>query len=351
MKYGIIGSGMMGCEHIMNINLIDGAEVTAIADPNETSRGWGKSFAPEGVQVYEDYRQMLREAPIDAVVIASPNFTHFQVLEDVFRTDKHVMVEKPMCTLVDDCHRVVEAAAKHKGVFWVGMEYRYMKAVGRLIELAHAESVGRLWMVAIREHRFPFLTKVGDWNRFNRNTGGTLVEKCCHFFDLMNLILRRRPVRVYASGAMDVNHLDERYEGERPDILDNAFTVVDYDGGARAMLDLCMFAENSRNEVEIAATGERGKLEAFEPIDEVVISRRDGSDRETLKMEVADAIRGAGAHHGSTYFEHLAFLEAIRTGGAPAVSAEDGALAVGIGAAAELSAMERRVVEMRELGF
>ena len=86
-------------------------------------------------------------------------------------------------------------------------------------------------MVAIREHRFPFLRKVGDWNRFSRNTGGTLVEKCCHFFDLMAHILDDEPMRVLASGDQDVNHLDERYDGETPDILDNAFVVVDFAGG------------------------------------------------------------------------------------------------------------------------
>ncbi|MEZ5177594.1 MAG: Gfo/Idh/MocA family oxidoreductase [Acidimicrobiales bacterium] len=64
---------------------------------------------------------------------------------------------------------------------------------------------------------FPFLAKVGDWNRFNRNTGGTLVEKCCHFFDLMNQVVDDTPVRVLASGAQDVNHLDEAYDGEVPD--------------------------------------------------------------------------------------------------------------------------------------
>ena len=44
-------------------------------------------------------------------------------------------------------------------------------------------------MLSIREHRLPFLQKVDDWNRFNKNTGGTLVEKCCHFFDLMRRII------------------------------------------------------------------------------------------------------------------------------------------------------------------
>jgi predicted dehydrogenase len=55
---------------------------------------------------------------------------------------------------------------------------------------------------------------VDNWNRFNKNTGGTLVEKCCHFFDLMTLIANSNPVRVMASGAQTVNHLDERYDGK-----------------------------------------------------------------------------------------------------------------------------------------
>ena len=46
------------------------------------------------------------------------------------------------------------------------------------------------------------------------HTGGTMVEKCCHFFDLMRLIIGAEPVRVFCSGAMDVNHLGERYGGE-----------------------------------------------------------------------------------------------------------------------------------------
>jgi hypothetical protein len=84
---------------------------------------------------------------------------------------------------------------------------------------------------------------VRDWNRFSAKTGGTMVEKCCHFFDLMRLITQSEPVRVYCSGAMDVNHVDERYDGTRPDIIDNSFTTVDFANGTRAMLDLCMFAE------------------------------------------------------------------------------------------------------------
>jgi predicted dehydrogenase len=351
LRYGILGTGMMGCEHIRNLALVPGVEVVAIADPEPASRGWARLALGRTVEEYDDPRELLRRAPVDAVVVATPNFTHYAVLQAIFETGKHVLVEKPLCTDVDDCRRVVDAAARHPGLVWVGMEYRFMRPVARLVEEVHGGAVGRIRMLAIREHRFPFLPKVGDWNRFNRFTGGTLVEKCCHFFDLMNLIVRQRPLRVYASGAADVNHRDERYGGETPDVLDNAFAVVDFDGGARALLDLCMFAENSSHEMELAATGDAGKVEAFVPAHRLVITRRDRNEPATITFPVDANLARAGAHHGSTFFEHVAFRDAIRAGGRPLVSVEDGALAVAMGAAGERSARERRVVELAELGF
>jgi predicted dehydrogenase len=351
IRFGVIGTGMMGCEHIRNLALVPGVKVTALADPDERSRAFGRLAAGADVEVYGDHRELLAKAEVDAVVIASPNHTHFAVLQDVFRTRVHVLVEKPLCTTVDDCKTVVDQAARHPALTWVGMEYRFMRPVARLVEEVHGGAIGRLQMLAIREHRFPFLKKVGDWNRFSRNTGGTLVEKCCHFFDLMHLVTRARPVRVYASGAMDVNHRDELYAGERPDILDNAFVVVDFDSGARGLLDLCMFAENSTNEMEIAATGDRGKAEAFIPEHRLVLTRRERNEPTTIRFHVDPRAREAGAHHGSTLLEQLAFRDAIRAGTKPLVSVEDGALAVAIGAAGERSAREKRAIELCELGF
>ena len=85
-------------------------------------------------------------------------------------------------------------------------------------------------------HRFPFLEKVNNWNRFNENSGGTFVEKCCHFFDLMRLILRSDPVRVMASAGQEVNHLGEIYNGRPADIWDCGYVLVDFVNGTRAML-------------------------------------------------------------------------------------------------------------------
>ena len=284
------------------------------------------------------------------MIVATPNMTHHDVLLDLLPTDLHLLVEKPLCTTIEDCRDVLAAAVGRRAVTWVGLEYRYMPPVTRLIRAVHAGEIGRLRMIAVREHRYPFLRKIGDWNRFNRNTGGTLVEKCCHFFDLMNHIAGARPVRVVASGAQDVNHLDERYDGQRPDILDNAFVVVDYDNGVRASLDLCMFAEGSTNSEELSVVGDAGKAEAFLPSKEFRLGARTGGRDEVATTVVTDdSVRWEGFHHGSSYLEHLDFLDTCRRGSSPAVSLEDGLWSVAVGVAAHTAIDEQRAVELGEL--
>ncbi|MBU3701850.1 MAG: Gfo/Idh/MocA family oxidoreductase [Acidimicrobiia bacterium] len=354
MRYGIIGTGMMGREHITNIAHLDGAIVTALSDPHPDSLDRARrAVDTDTVATYTDHRDLLDTGVCDVVVVASPNHTHHDVLLDVLDAGVHVLVEKPLCTTVDDCLEVIDRAAatdRRGRAVWMGLEYRYMPPTQRVLTEVRAGTVGEVRMVAIREHRFPFLMKVGDWNRFNRNTGGTLVEKCCHFFDLMNLVTGRRPLRVMASGAQDVNHLDESYDGEVPDILDNAFVIVEYEGGARAMLDLCMFAEASRNEQELSIVGDAGKVEALVSEGVVRIGRRaDGYGNVRTEQVADDSVRHAGLHHGASYLEHVALLDAIRTGSPAAVTLTDGLWSVAVGVAAHRSIDQGRVVELSEI--
>jgi predicted dehydrogenase len=337
MRYAIIGSGMMGQEHIRNLQLLPGAEVVALADPDEGMRLQSAALAGGDVRTYADHRDLLSAGGIDAVVIVSPNHTHAAVLEDVLATPLPILVEKPLCTTVEDCDRVIARAAGRQAPVWVAMEYRYMPPVARLIEEVRNGTVGTLRMLAIREHRFPFLVKVGNWNRFARNSGGTMVEKCCHFFDLMRLITGSEPVRLYASGGQDVNHLDEAYDGETPDIVDNAYVVVEFANGIRAMLDLCMFAEASRDQEEIAAVGDRGKVECGIPSSRLIVGKRQPLELTTEVIPIDQALLVAGEHHGSTFYQHQAFQACVQNGTPPEVSLADGRMAVAMGVAAERS--------------
>jgi predicted dehydrogenase len=239
-------------------------------------------------------------------------------------------------------------------VVWVGLEYRYMAPTMQLLAHARSGVLGSMRMLAIREHRFPFLVKVQDWNRFSANTGGTLVEKCCHFFDLMRLVLQAEPTSVYASGAQDVNHLDETYDGRTPDILDNAFVVVDFDNGARASLDLCMFAEATMNEQEISLVGDLGKAEALVTQGIVRLGlRADGwfqtNERLVNNADLPAAILHQGAHHGSSWREHVAMQRAIRNNMHAEVTLHDGLMSVAMGEAAHRSIAAHRPIAMSEV--
>jgi myo-inositol 2-dehydrogenase / D-chiro-inositol 1-dehydrogenase len=176
LRYGIIGTGMMGREHIRNLLAIDNCKVVAISDSYAPSRASASELIKD-VRQFSQHREMLSTQDLDVIVIATPNHTHLDILKDVLDTGLHVLVEKPLCTTVSDCELAIEHEKQTQRagrVVWVGLEYRYMAPTRRLLSEVNLGTCGKVQMVAIREHRFPFLEKVENWNRFTSNTGGTL---------------------------------------------------------------------------------------------------------------------------------------------------------------------------------
>ncbi|SFG65334.1 Predicted dehydrogenase [Palleronia marisminoris] len=363
VTYGVIGCGMMGREHLRNIALLDGAEVGVIFEPDAEMRARARDLAPHAVFV-EDLDALLAHEPLDCLLIASPNFRHVEQLHTIAaRRPLPVLVEKPLFTGMDQASAIDDLMRDYPAAIWVAMEYRYMPPVAAF--LAEAQDVtGGITMLSIREHRFPFLNKVGDWNRFNRFTGGTFVEKCCHFFDLMRLVLGADPVRVMAMGGQAANHLFETYANGSPDVFDHGYVLVEFANGARAMLELCMFAEGSQWQEELMAVGPRGKIEAFvpgpgrfwpdslgaPPVPELVVSPREPMGPRTRQVPVDPTLLAAGDHNGSTYFQHRGFIEMVRgVRAVPEVGLSDGKWAVLIGLAAQASMVEGRAVSMDEM--
>ncbi len=385
LRYGFIGCGMMGQEHLRNLAMIEGSVAAAIYEPDSAMQKLAASFAPESM--FEgSLDALLARQDIDAWVITSPNQCHAdQLTAIVAKNPKPVLLEKPACVDlagVSALQAILDKASSSSNLpIWTAMEYRYMPPITKLIEEAHrAQYTGEAVMFSIREHRYPFLTKVGDWNRFSRNTGGTLVEKCCHFFDLMRHVMQADPIRVYTSGGQNHNHLDEAYAGETPDILDNAYVVLDFPNGRRALLDLCMFAEGARYQEELCVVGAKGKLDCKvpgpgrfwpaelgdAPVAQLTVSQRHktGADgwtnnptitavpQQTLDIPVDKALLAAGDHNGSTFYQHQKFFEmarAVKAGdknAKPEVSLADGLKAVLIGLAAEESAKSGQAISL-----
>ena len=114
--------------------------------------------------------------------------------------------------------------------------------------------------------------------------------------------------------------------------------LVDFANGARGMLDLCMFAEGSRNEQEICVVGDEGKIESLVTESLLRVGRRkDGIHVVTDHTIEMHDVRHIGLHHGSSYLEHVGFLDAIRAGKSAEVTLLDGLWSVAVGVAAHRS--------------
>ncbi len=364
-SYGIIGCGMMGQEHLRNIALLPGTRVSAIFEPDAAMRAAAAELAPEARMV-DSVEALLAVPDLDCLLIASPNFRHLEQLEAIAATRPlPVLVEKPLFTNQAEATRLAAFRDAYPAPVWVAMEYRYMPPIAALVQEAQLVT-GGVKMLTIREHRFPFLHKVGGWNRQNRYTGGTFVEKCCQFFDLMRLILKSEPVRIMASGSQAVNHMDEPYEDVAPDVLDSGYVIVDFANGARAMLELCMFAEGARYQEEVTAVGSKARIDALvpgpgrfwpdhlgdAPVPQLIISPRDPKGPEVREIPVDPELLEAGDHNGSTFYQHARFLALVRGEIAePEVTLDDGWAAVGMGLAAQISIREGRSVLLSETGL
>ena len=359
LNYGLIGCGMMGIEHVRNISLLDDARVVAVLDPVREQAQMAASIAG-GASIVSGVNDLLKNDDLDALVIASPNHVHVSQLEEIASLRAlPILCEKPLMTVEEDVSRVRRLQRDYKAPVWVAMEYRYMPPITAFIERAQ-DVTGGIKMLTIQEHRFPFLEKIGDWNRFNGQTGGTFVEKCCHFFDLMRLILQSEPIRISASASQFVNHLDENYDGRIPDVIDGGYVMVDFESGAKAMLELCMFADGSKWNEEIHALGPKGKIacrlpgpqrfwpEELGPSPEPELSLFPRSPKRptTEIIELDHTLVAAGDHHGSTFFQHQKFSKMVRDGGTPDVSLEDGLRAVMIGLKAHEAAVRHEVIHL-----
>jgi predicted dehydrogenase len=314
----IVGAGMMGREHLRVTQQLGWAEVQGIVDPFDGSIEWAQSdwalLSSQPLTVYADLREACLDSAVDAIVICSPNHTHYDVLKIVCESGKPILLEKPMATTLADAMEILRLAREYPSVIQLGMQYRFKaQYVEALFEIRAKASLGAVKTVAMSEYRPPFLDKVNQWNKFNRHSGGTLVEKCCHYFDLMNVIAASRPNKIYASGGRGVNFLDFEWQGVPSDIDDHAMVIIDYANGIRASFTLNMFCQELYE--ELVVVGECGRLVASEQAS----FHPDTPSEARLQVEVPGHsayrpqpvgyppwIEETG-HYGATFFEHIAF--------------------------------------------
>jgi len=357
-RFNIIGTGVNGTEHIRVTHLEGRATIHGVYDPSpgsvEQAKSEHKRFAPDAdLVVYESLEEACGDPSVDALVICTPNFTHLEVVKEAVKSGKPILLEKPIATTIQDAWEILELAQNYAAPFQIGLQYRYKAIYHEAIyEALTRKSLGEIKTLSIVEHRIPFLDKVNQWNKFSKYSGNTLVEKCCHYFDLLNLLAQSPPKRVFATGSMAVNFRDFEYDGEKSDILDNALVNVMYQNGVNASFNLCMFAPMIYEELVIC--GNAARLKAWENSDFLphhkadthleIIAGEDRPSRVTQPM-YSTAIDSSG-HNGATYYEHVNFID--RLDGKPTNSATpmEGFWSIVVAAASQESIARGTVVDI-----
>jgi len=344
----VIGTGTMGQEHMRVAVLLGRARVLGIFDTQPESMDAAidahAALCNDTPRRYADLESACNDPDADVLMICTPNFTHLAILKVAMASGKPIFLEKPMATTMADAVALRDAVESHSAFVQIGLQYRYKAQYREAFHEARSRcSLGRIHTISMSEYRPPFLDKVGQWNKYNSNTGGTLVEKCCHYFDLINLMAESRAIRVYASGGRAVNFLDFEKHGAHSDIDDHAFVCIDYANGIRASFTLNMFCPDFSEEMIVV--GEKGRLLTNERFDfhaqaptqasiQVELGENGASRRTGLSYP---ALIEQSGHHGATYFEHIALMDQLDGKSVECATVEQGLWSMIVASAAQHS--------------
>ena len=162
---------------------------------------------PENIPCYapEEFDKMIAETRPDAVIVTGMDCTHAHYIIKALSYGLDVITEKPMCTNMEDCQKIIEAEKNSKGKVICTFNYRYNPAHRLIKEMILEGKVGRVthvdltWYIDIR-HGSSYFNR---WNRQRKNSGSLSIHKSTHHFDLVNWWLDDTPCDVHAFGALN----------------------------------------------------------------------------------------------------------------------------------------------------
>jgi predicted dehydrogenase len=343
VRYGIIGTAnIANSTHIPCIQSMAGTEIVAVCDinPEALAATQARTGAPVATA---DYRALLQRDDIDAVVVATPNDTHAEIVVEAFACGKHVLCEKPMAVSARDCDRMIAAADAAGKTLQIAQPYRYSPFYHQMADLLAGGAVGNVEMMWTKEFMRWGDVEPSDraWRMYQGRSGGALVEKNCHHLDLMNWMIGARPMRVCAFGGKNVF--------QKPQIVDNATLICEYDNGARAMLLLSLFTSWHMIDLEVGAAGANGRVESFDQSELYLYTGAGDARRRPDNITQPPATSEDDGFHSGAHAMHRDFLHCVRDGATPFCSARVGKDSILIGLAGEKSIQEGRVVEIDEI--
>jgi len=358
IRLGFIGMGSRGGHQAVRVaqNYAGRAEVVALADIDEGHLEEAcvrlGDLSPE---TYTDWRRLIERDDVDAVCISTPQFTHCEITVAAFQAGKHVYCEKPLALTVADCTAMIEAGERADRVFVVGQQMRYHQHLNRMRGLIDQGEIGTPYLMWLKEFRNPFPSTMA-WAFDRSKSGGALVEKSCHHFDVFTWMLGSPAVRVFASGGQAAHH---GIFGVESDIVDHAWVTVEHEGGRKAMLGLCFFAGLPHVEEggagthmrDIGVIGDQGMIvtEGFQLGRNLQIHYSDRPDVVTMKLDPSRGPADALFERDGNWGIWVDFLNCIESGGRPIACGEVGRDALAVALAAERSMETGRPVSIDEV--
>ena len=190
---GVVGYGYWGPNLVRNFSEVAGARVTYVADLSKARLDAAASRYP-GIKISTSPQDLIADPSVDAVVIATPVRTHFELAMAALKAGKHVLVEKPLTSSSEQATRLIDEAAARRLVLMVDHTFVYTGAVAKMRELTSTNELGDLYYYdSVRINLGLFQHDVN-----------VLWDLAVHDLSIMDFVLGRQPVAVSATGLSHV---------------------------------------------------------------------------------------------------------------------------------------------------
>ena len=357
IRFGLIGSGKIAvANHIPGLSYCRDAAVTALADPNPVALA--EASAATGVtRTYADPFALLKDAPVDAVIIATPNRFHRDLAVAAAETGRHVLCEKPLAMTVHQAEEMVTAAERAGVRHMTAFTYRFVPAMQYMHHLVTSGAIGTPWH--FRAQRFQ------DWNRqaigwrqrLSEAGSGEVGDMLSHRLDFGHFLIGPMhrvtalttqiwPTRLDDTGAEHVSDTEDwvgclvEFASGVTGVLESVKTATGYAGGT-----------TSRDFCEVNGSDGAVIYELSHPL-RVLRAAKGGNYVEEAVPEAFRKIAGsprnseADAWQGFRYDQDFEFVEAIRAGRPCRPSFIDGLRVQEVMGAIHTSAAEHRAVTL-----
>lgn len=355
VKIAIVGLGDMGLGHLRGFEKFDNCEILAVCDVNEKNLEYSKKFirknSPKFLNNFED---VLKIKGLDAVVIAVPNYLHKDFAIASLEKNLDVFLEKPVAHNIESCDEIIKVWGNTDRILQIGLVYRYSNLYRTIAKLIEERTFGEIMMMSCKEYRDNFPT---PWFFDKDKSGGAILDKDCHHFDIFNWYINSFPYRVFACGGQHVvkgeNYkINCSYAREKnlviqnPTIVDHAFVIVEYKNGAKAHLGLCMYEVEPIEGLEISGIGTNGAY--FIAKNDTSLFIGGGPVGIPKEVEVDYFGDNLGIGHIGCQIERKEFLECVEKRKEPYANLYIGRQSIVVALAAEKSIEEGRIVYIKE---